>query len=91
MVRPKRDTCWAVARCWQRKVADLPCCCYTSNLACPTVLEFSKPEIAIRSFRDAAKDRMGQRELMNLALWSNHSDLTGSIVRADYGKPEVAI
>ena len=91
MVRPKRDTCWAVTRCRQRKVADLPCCCYSSNFACPTVLEFTKPEITIGSFRDAAKDGMGQRELMNLALWSDHSDLTGSIVGAYYGKPEVAI
>ena len=86
MVRPKRDTCRAVARCWQREVADLPCCGTRHN-----VLEFSKPEIAIRSSRDAAKDGMGQRELTNLALWSNHSDLTGPIVRAYYGKPEIAI
>jgi hypothetical protein len=34
---------------------------------------------------------MGHRELTNLALWSNHSDLTGPIVRAYCGKPEVAI
>jgi len=95
MIRSKRDTCRAVASCWQRKAADLPCCSTTSNLpscsTCSTVLEFSKPEIAIRSSRDAAKDVMGQRELTNLALWSNHSDLTGPIVRAYYGKPDVAI
>ena len=91
MVRPKRDTCRAVARCWQREVADLPCCGNTSNLARPTVLEFSKPESTIRSSRDAAEDGMGQRELMNLALWSHYSDLTGPIVTAGFGKPEVAI
>ena len=56
-----------------------------------TVLECCKPEIAIRSSRDAAKDGMGQHELANLALWSNHSDFTGPIVRAYGGKPEVAI
>jgi hypothetical protein len=95
IVRPKRDTCRAVARCWQREVTDLPRCGNTSNLpSCgtrPTVLEFSKPEIAIRSSRDAAKDGMGQRELTDLALWSNHSNLTGPIVRAYSGKPDVAI
>src|SRR5260370_22657781 len=78
MVRPKRDTCRAVARCWQREVADLPSCGNTSNLPCcgtrHNVLEFSKQEIAIRSSRDAAKDEMGQRELTILVLCSIHSD-----------------
>src|SRR5215472_3507139 len=94
-ISPKRDTCWDITRCWQRKVTDLACGAKTSYLSCCStgliVLVFCKPEITIRSFCDAAKDQMRQRELMNLALWCNHSNRTWPIIRTYFGKPEVAI
>src|SRR5438552_8512208 len=62
MVRAKRDTCRAVARCWQREVADRPCCGNMSNLPCCGTrlieLEFSKPEIAIWPSCDSARYKL---------------------------------
>ncbi len=90
-VRPSRYATRDAILLWQREPLHLACRGDACNIAGSVILSLGKPDSAIWPARDAIQEIMGQCELADLALRSDLSNLAGSIVRAYFGKPEIAI